>query len=70
VAPDAFARYASPSDLGEGAVVAAPSPLAARGGLGRFRRGDLIHRLLQLLPDIAVGQVLPTRGPRHGGHVR
>jgi ATP-dependent helicase/nuclease subunit A len=50
--PEAFARYASPSDLGQGAVVAAPSPLAAAGGLGRFRRGDLIHRLLQLLPDL------------------
>ena len=49
---EAFARYASPSDLGEGAVVATPSPLAAQGGLGRFRRGDLIHRLLQLLPDL------------------
>jgi len=53
--PEAFARYASPSDLGEGAVVAAPSPLAAAGGLGRFRRGDLIHRLLQLLPDLPAG---------------
>jgi ATP-dependent helicase/nuclease subunit A len=51
-APDAFARYASPSDLGEGAAVPAPSPLAAAQGLGRFRRGDLIHRLLQLLPDL------------------
>lgn len=50
--PEAFARYASPSDLGEGAVVPAPSPLAAAQGLGRFRRGDLIHRLLQLLPDL------------------
>jgi ATP-dependent helicase/nuclease subunit A len=50
--PEAFARYASPSDLGEGAKVAAPSPLAAVAGLGRFRRGDLIHRLLQLLPDL------------------
>ncbi len=49
---EAFARYASPSDLGEGARVAAPSPLAAAGGLGRFRRGELIHRLLQLLPDL------------------
>jgi ATP-dependent helicase/nuclease subunit A len=49
---EAFARYASPSDLGEGAKVAAPSPLAAAGGLGRFRRGDLIHRLLQILPDL------------------
>ena len=50
---EAFARYASPSDLGEGARVAAPSPLASAGGLGRFRRGDLIHRLLQILPDLA-----------------
>jgi ATP-dependent helicase/nuclease subunit A len=54
VAPpvEAFARYASPSDLGEGASVPSPSPLADVAGLGRFRRGDLIHRLLQLLPDI------------------
>jgi ATP-dependent helicase/nuclease subunit A len=51
-AAEAFARYASPSDLGEGAKVAAPSPLDDRGGLGRYRRGDLIHRLLQLLPDL------------------
>ena len=50
--PEAFARYASPSDLGDGAVAAAASPLAMSGGLGRFRRGDLIHRLLQLLPDL------------------
>ena len=49
---EAFARYASPSDLGEGAVAAAASPLAQTDGLGRFRRGDLIHRLLQLLPDL------------------
>ncbi|WP_293676864.1 double-strand break repair helicase AddA [uncultured Phenylobacterium sp.] len=53
---EAFARYASPSDLGAGAVVAAPSPLATAGGLGRFRRGDLIHRLLQLLPDLPAEQ--------------
>ena len=52
-AAEAFARYASPSDLGEDAAAPAASPLAAAGGLGRFRRGDLIHRLLQLLPDIA-----------------
>jgi ATP-dependent helicase/nuclease subunit A len=31
----------------------ASSPLAAAGGLGRYRRGELIHRLLQLLPDLA-----------------
>ena len=53
---EAFARYASPSDLGEGARAAAPSPLAETGGLGRFRRGDLIHRLLQLLPDLPEGE--------------
>ncbi|MGI8840391.1 MAG: double-strand break repair helicase AddA [Caulobacteraceae bacterium] len=48
-----MARYAAPSSLGEESRGAAPSPLAAVGGLGRWRRGDLIHRLLQLLPDIA-----------------
>jgi len=52
---DPLGRYASPSDLGEGGRVAAPSPLAASGGLGRFRRGDLIHKLLQLLPDLPAG---------------
>jgi ATP-dependent helicase/nuclease subunit A len=51
-APEAFGRYASPSDLGEGARAAAPSPLSEVSGLGRFRRGDLIHRLLQVLPDL------------------
>ncbi|ATQ44765.1 double-strand break repair helicase AddA [Caulobacter mirabilis] len=45
-------RYASPSQLAEQAPIPAPSPLARVGGLGRFRRGDLIHRLLQLLPDV------------------
>lgn len=50
---EAFARYASPSDLGQAAKAAAPSPLAETAGLGRFRRGDLIHRLLQILPDLA-----------------
>jgi ATP-dependent helicase/nuclease subunit A len=49
---EAYARYASPSDLGEGAAVPAPSPLAESQGLGRFRRGDIVHRLLQLLPDL------------------
>ena len=31
---------------------AAPSPLSEQRGLGRFRRGELIHKLLQLLPDL------------------
>ncbi|MDO8799405.1 double-strand break repair helicase AddA [Phenylobacterium sp.] len=47
------ARYASPSQLGEDAATPAASPLATVAGLGRFRRGDLIHRLLQILPDLA-----------------
>ena len=45
-------RLASPSDLGDAAPVAAVSPLAGAPGLGRFRRGELIHRLLQVLPDL------------------
>jgi ATP-dependent helicase/nuclease subunit A len=52
---EAVQRFASPSRLGEETLDAgsAPSPLTATGGLGRYRRGDLIHRLLQLLPDLA-----------------
>jgi len=50
--PD-IARYASPSQLAETKYGPSPSPLAQAGGIGRFRRGDIIHRLLQLLPDIA-----------------
>ena len=54
-APESPVRFASPSRLGdeEPDVGPAPSPLAETQGLGRYRRGDLIHRLLQLLPDIA-----------------
>jgi ATP-dependent helicase/nuclease subunit A len=45
-------KYASPSRLAEAEHGPSPSPLARDGGLGRFRRGELIHRLLQLLPDV------------------
>jgi ATP-dependent helicase/nuclease subunit A len=45
-------RYASPSTFVDAEKGPAPSPLAERDGLGRFRRGILIHRLLQLLPDL------------------
>ena len=48
----ALSRYASPSRPFEASEKAAPSPLAEMGGLGRYRRGDLIHRLLQTLPDL------------------
>ncbi|HKT53022.1 MAG TPA: PD-(D/E)XK nuclease family protein, partial [Caulobacteraceae bacterium] len=45
-------RYASPTALAEQERGPAPSPLAERDGLGRYRRGLLVHRLLQLLPDV------------------
>jgi len=45
-------RLASPSRLDEEELGSAPSPLARTGGLGRYRRGEIIHRLLQLLPDL------------------
>jgi ATP-dependent helicase/nuclease subunit A len=48
------ARYAAPSALSEVERGPAPSPLATVGGLGRFRRGALIHRLLEVLPDLPV----------------
>jgi len=46
------ARYAAPSTLEDEAKGSAPSPLAVIEGLGRYRRGEIIHRLLQLLPDL------------------
>jgi ATP-dependent helicase/nuclease subunit A len=49
-------RYAAPSALIDVDRGAAASPLAAVAGLGRYRRGDLIHRLLQVLPDLPVAQ--------------
>jgi len=56
-AADATARFASPSKMEETIRIPAPSPLATTAGpgapLGRFRRGNLIHRLLERLPDIA-----------------
>ena len=45
-------RYAAPSTLAEAGKGPAPSPLILAGGLGRFRRGLLVHRLLELLPDL------------------
>ena len=57
-APDASSRLAAPSRMEETLRTPAPSPLATTAGpgapLGRFRRGDLIHRLLERLPDIPV----------------
>ena len=45
-------RYLSPSAIAETAKTPAVSPLEGGQGLGRYRRGTLIHRLLQLLPDV------------------
>jgi ATP-dependent helicase/nuclease subunit A len=49
-------RRVAPSRLDDPAGAPTPSPLATTAGpgapLGRFRRGDLIHRLLERLPDI------------------
>jgi ATP-dependent helicase/nuclease subunit A len=56
---DPSARYVSPSQMKGARRIAAPSPLAVASGgegaaLGRFRRGDLIHRLLERLPEMPV----------------
>ena len=51
-AEPAVTRYASPSTLAESERGPAPSPLAERSGMGRYRRGLIVHRLLQLLPDL------------------
>jgi ATP-dependent helicase/nuclease subunit A len=59
-AEPASARFASPSSVAETERGPAPSPLAAVGGLGRFRRGELIHRLLQLLPDVPAAERPPA----------
>jgi len=47
-------RWASPSEMADQARSPAPSPLAQMAsGLGRFRRGELIHKLFEMLPDVA-----------------
>jgi ATP-dependent helicase/nuclease subunit A len=59
-APDPGLRLAAPSRMDEALRIPAPSPLATTAGpgapLGRFRRGDLIHRLLERLPDIPLAE--------------
>ncbi len=52
-AESAALAWASPSQAASRSRLPAPSPLSRQAGLDRFRRGDLIHRLLQLLPDLA-----------------
>jgi ATP-dependent helicase/nuclease subunit A len=45
--------WASPSALVARPAVSAVGPLNRKAGLGRFRRGELIHKLFELLPDLA-----------------
>lgn len=52
----AAARYAAPSRIEDNARVPAPSPLARVAGLGRYRRGEIVHKLLQILPDLTPDQ--------------
>lgn len=54
-AHEASERRVAPGQIQDRSKTAAPSPLArvGAGSLGRWRRGDLIHRLLERLPDLA-----------------
>jgi len=54
-APETRRGWASPSALAGRPRLAAASPLDKAAGLGRFRRGELIHKLFELLPDLAEG---------------
>ncbi|ESQ81956.1 hypothetical protein AEAC466_19700 [Asticcacaulis sp. AC466] len=48
-------RWAAISQMGDEdreAEERAPSPLESQNGLGRYRRGILIHKLFEILPDI------------------
>jgi len=46
-------RRMAPGRMEDAARAPAPSPLSqVGGGLGRWRRGELIHRLLERLPDL------------------
>ncbi len=49
-------RWASPSEMADQAKAPTQSPLAAAGGMGRFRRGELIHKLFEILPDVAAAE--------------
>jgi ATP-dependent helicase/nuclease subunit A len=54
-AAEARPDFTSPTRLAH-AGGGAPSPLSEQRGLGRFRRGELIHKLLELLPDLPEGE--------------
>ncbi len=51
-----LAQWAAPSHVADMRKGPSPSPLDMQAGLGRFRRGELIHRLLEILPDLATAR--------------
>ena len=56
VADVEFERWTAISQMGDDERTSedrAPSPLQATGQLGRYRRGNLIHKLFEILPEIA-----------------
>ncbi len=56
VADVEFERWTAISQMGDDERTQedrAPSPLQATGQLGRYRRGNLIHKLFEILPEIA-----------------
>ncbi len=56
VADVEFERWTAISQMGDDERTQedrAPSPLTATGQLGRYRRGNLIHKLFEILPEIA-----------------
>ncbi len=55
-------RWASPSEMADQARAPAQSPLATAGGMGRFRRGELIHKLFEILPEVAAGEQAAVAG--------
>ncbi len=58
VADVEFERWTAISQMGDDERTQedrAPSPLQAAGQLGRYRRGNLIHKLFEILPEITPG---------------
>ena len=52
-----YERWQAISQMGDedrDAAELSPSPLELRSGLGRYRRGNLIHKLFEILPEVAV----------------
>ncbi len=60
-----YERWQAISQMGDedrGETERAPSPLERRSGLDRYRRGNLIHKLFEILPDIAADRRIDVAG--------